>query len=132
MVIGFDSVAANGGGDHVFAETESGGGTGHAAQFLDHLIEPVHGVVGLEEGREGFDFERVGAEGVEFNAEAAERFEVSGNQVGVLGGQLEGERNEQSLGRDAVVFHGAAHFFEHHAFVGGMLIHEDEAFRALE
>ena len=132
VVVGFDGVAAGGGGDHVFAEAKGRRGTGKAAQFFDDLVEPVHGVIGFEEGGKGFDFESVWAEGFEFDAEAVERFEVAGDDVGVFGGELEGERDEEALGGDAVVFHGAAYLFEHDAFVGGVLVHEDEAFGAFE
>lgn len=45
---------------------------------------------------------------------------------------MQRERDEQTLGGDAIVLHGAAHLLKHDAFVGGVLIHEDEAFGALE
>ena len=63
--------------------------------------------------------------------ELVQRGKVSHQQVVVARRHLQRERNEQPLRGHAFLLHGAAHLFEEHALMRGMLVHQHQAIATL-
>lgn len=128
-VVGLDGVAADGLGDDFFAEAATFAGF---AAFLLEIDEDgadeFGDVAGFDHGGKGVDQEGVGAEAGDADTGLLEGLELGEEEVGFAGEEVEGDGEEELLGGGVLEGHAAEHLLEEDAFVGGVLIDEDEAF----
>jgi len=131
-VVCFDGVAADGGGDHVFAEAQGGHAVARGANLVDDVVEERLGIVAFQKDGEGVDLEGVASEGLCGKAEFVEGLEVAADEIKIARREVDHDGGEEPLRGHALGFHATFHFLEEDTFVRGVLIHEDETLLSLE
>jgi len=126
VIVGFDGVAADGGGDDVFAQTEFGTGGAGLLEFVDDVVNQLERVVGMDKLREGVNFEGPGTEGFDADSHFMEGGEVLCEPVGIAGTDLDIQWHQEALGRDAVFFHSPTQFLKEDPLMSGMLVDQHQ------
>lgn len=125
-IAGFDGMATDGLGDHLFTEAQGVDIASGGHQFIDQLENEPSGIGGLDEWGQGIEEKGAIAELGEAHAQARQDGEVFLEELCVARGDLDGFGQEQSLGGGGFLFETVEHLFVEDTFVGGVLIHEDQ------
>ena len=126
-IVGFDGVAADGFGDHVFAQAPCVYVLARGFECVDQLDDETAGVGNFDERRKGIKEEGAFAEFAQADAEALEGRNLGFEELCVFGGKFDGFGKQKALGGGGALFHAFEHFFEEDAFVRGVLIEQDQA-----
>lgn len=126
-VVGLDRVATDRLGDDIFANPE-GVHTGSGSfERIDQVEREPARIRGANERGEGVQQERSFTEFAEADTQAIEHVEVPANEVGFPNGDFDGLGQEQALGGGlGGFFHTGEHLLEEDAFVGSVLVEEDQ------
>ena len=124
---GADGAVAGEAGDNGVKPGGQSRGLAQFGQFLGDVAQQGRGVGRAKGGRQSTDQHGTGAEDFEFDAEARQRISL-GNQGGGLGvGQVDDGGEQQSLAGNVAVQHLIAQRLMGEAFMGRVLIDQDEA-----
>ena len=126
-IVGFNRVAANGFGNHVFAQAPGVDVLAGGFEGVDQFDHETAGVGNFDEGRKGIEKESAFAKFAEADTKTLEGGELGFEKLGVPGGEFDGFGQEKALGRGGALFHALEHFFEEDAFVSGVLVEENHA-----
>jgi hypothetical protein len=125
--VGLDSVAADGLGDEIFAKAEGVDTRAGGFEGVDEFDDEVAGVADVDKRRQAVEEERTVAEFTEAHAHAAEQRDLFAEELGVARGEFDGLGKQQTLARSVAPFEPIEDLFEEDAFVGGVLVEQDEA-----
>ena len=127
-VVGFNSMAADGFGDDEFAEAESVHGLAGRFEFVHKFKNKAARVAGADEGRQRVQKKSAFAKFAEAHAETGEDGQLAAEEIRIAGGQFHSFGKKDALGGGGgVLFEAAHHLLEENAFVGGVLVEENEA-----
>ena len=127
-IIRFDGMAADGLGHGVFTEAHGVDFLAGGFEVVDEFEDEAARFGDFDKGRQRIEEESAFAKFAEAHAKARERGKNFAEEMGVARGEFDGFGQEEALGRSGpLFFHPVEHLLKKDAFVGGVLVEQDEA-----